>query len=418
MIARMILALVSVLTLTAATYQVEGECRQNGERVLCRNVTAFDEVGDPPPPPPPPPPADSDGDGVPDSEDACPTEAGPASNNGCPEVDPPPPPPGDTPYDLGELPGYLSALRWPDEPGVGGCYLIVRSQQELSSSLTSGCTVDILAGTYDSVDLTSSHSDIRFIASRDAVFTGEFSWRGPQRISWSGGKLRGTGQGWVYIEGSDILIDNVSCDIPGACIRPRPGLKRFALINSTVHSRDQFTILMGSGTGREDMIFANVLSINDGTQTACCPSPFRISGGTSRVVIVDSFFESGTDNNGGVRLQYDTTDIYFARNVVNAADGEGRNLLRMEGDASRNNGRQLGPAVVEDNHFYTDSAVPWTIGNASDVFAPSVFQRNSNHSRNCIGLCEAFSPGSGHTSVYNVHVGYEAPDASQHGADH
>lgn len=38
---------------------------------------------------PPPPPVDTDGDGVPDSSDQCPTQAGPASNNGCPVVAPP-----------------------------------------------------------------------------------------------------------------------------------------------------------------------------------------------------------------------------------------------------------------------------------------------------------------------------------------
>ena len=41
---------------------------------------------------PPPPPPDSDGDGVVDAEDQCPTQAGPASNNGCPV--PPPAPTG------------------------------------------------------------------------------------------------------------------------------------------------------------------------------------------------------------------------------------------------------------------------------------------------------------------------------------
>jgi hypothetical protein len=40
----------------------------------------------------PPPPVDTDGDGVADSSDQCPTQAGPASNNGCPL----PPPPTDT----------------------------------------------------------------------------------------------------------------------------------------------------------------------------------------------------------------------------------------------------------------------------------------------------------------------------------
>jgi len=38
----------------------------------------------------PPPPSDSDGDGVTDDVDACPSKAGPASNQGCPIVTPPP----------------------------------------------------------------------------------------------------------------------------------------------------------------------------------------------------------------------------------------------------------------------------------------------------------------------------------------
>ena len=45
---------------------------------------------------PPPPPTDTDGDGVPDSSDNCPTEAGPASNGGCPL-----PPPDDDADDDG-----------------------------------------------------------------------------------------------------------------------------------------------------------------------------------------------------------------------------------------------------------------------------------------------------------------------------
>jgi hypothetical protein len=40
--------------------------------------------------PPPPPPPDGDADGVPDSTDQCPSQPGPASNNGCPIPDPPP----------------------------------------------------------------------------------------------------------------------------------------------------------------------------------------------------------------------------------------------------------------------------------------------------------------------------------------
>jgi OOP family OmpA-OmpF porin len=40
-----------------------------------------------PPPPPPPLAKDTDGDGIPDSEDKCPSEAGPKENQGCPDKD-------------------------------------------------------------------------------------------------------------------------------------------------------------------------------------------------------------------------------------------------------------------------------------------------------------------------------------------
>jgi outer membrane protein OmpA-like peptidoglycan-associated protein/opacity protein-like surface antigen len=40
-----------------------------------------------PPPPPPPLVKDTDGDGIPDSEDNCPKEAGPRENKGCPDKD-------------------------------------------------------------------------------------------------------------------------------------------------------------------------------------------------------------------------------------------------------------------------------------------------------------------------------------------
>jgi hypothetical protein len=47
----------------------------------------------PPPPPPPPLEDDSDQDGIPDSQDRCPYQAGPSWNGGCPEDTEPSPPP-------------------------------------------------------------------------------------------------------------------------------------------------------------------------------------------------------------------------------------------------------------------------------------------------------------------------------------
>ncbi|MDX1765923.1 MAG: carbohydrate-binding protein [Candidatus Saccharimonadales bacterium] len=72
----------------------------------------------------PPPPTDSDGDGVPDSEDACPNEWGPASNNGCPETTPPP--------DPGDFPAFMS------RPSSGLIYVANQSNVEISNKAIQG----------------------------------------------------------------------------------------------------------------------------------------------------------------------------------------------------------------------------------------------------------------------------------------
>jgi glycerophosphoryl diester phosphodiesterase len=66
-------------------------------------------------------PADADGDGVPDAADACPTQPGPASNNGCPVVTPPADGDGDGILDASDnCPGVANAdQRDSDGDGMG-----------------------------------------------------------------------------------------------------------------------------------------------------------------------------------------------------------------------------------------------------------------------------------------------------------
>jgi hypothetical protein len=78
----------------------------------------------PPPPPPLPPVADSDNDGIPDSQDRCPYQAGPGWNDGCPvpPSSPPPPPPLEDDSDHDGIPD--SQDRCPYQAGPswnGGC---------------------------------------------------------------------------------------------------------------------------------------------------------------------------------------------------------------------------------------------------------------------------------------------------------
>jgi outer membrane protein OmpA-like peptidoglycan-associated protein len=59
--------------------------------LACKGQAELNVGSPPPPPPPPPPPLDSDGDGIPDTDDACPMEPEdghpPDPNDGCPNKD-------------------------------------------------------------------------------------------------------------------------------------------------------------------------------------------------------------------------------------------------------------------------------------------------------------------------------------------
>jgi len=120
---------------------------------------------------PPPPPADSDKDGVPDSQDQCPNEPGPATNQGCPV----PPPPvaqcadkvdndGDGKIDLAD-PG-CSSLDDNDEtdpPPSGNCDLNATPATLASQvgAATAGQTVCLATGSYGTWSGTSKAITVR-----------------------------------------------------------------------------------------------------------------------------------------------------------------------------------------------------------------------------------------------------------------
>jgi hypothetical protein len=73
--------------------------------------------------PPPPPPPDADGDGVPDADDGCPNEPGPASNGGCPL--PSDPPTADfTVWPSPSLPGQPVTFDWTGSCPASPCSFV------------------------------------------------------------------------------------------------------------------------------------------------------------------------------------------------------------------------------------------------------------------------------------------------------
>ena len=88
-----------------------------------------------PPPPPPPPRADRDGDGIPDAEDNCPDAAGPAVNNGCPDVDTD----GDGVVDRLDACPNLKGVATGKTPQLNGCPGDCPAECAVASGATASC---------------------------------------------------------------------------------------------------------------------------------------------------------------------------------------------------------------------------------------------------------------------------------------
>jgi hypothetical protein len=92
----------------------------------------------------PPAPGDADGDGVTDDVDACPNEAGPASNNGCPEAAPPPPPDNDIELGKPKLNEEKGTAKVPVEvPGAGVLKLAGKGVKSVTKNVAGPGTVKL-----------------------------------------------------------------------------------------------------------------------------------------------------------------------------------------------------------------------------------------------------------------------------------
>jgi hypothetical protein len=85
-------------------------------------------------------PVDSDGDGVPDADDKCPSEAGPAANGGCPESPDPGPGPGPGPVGDTQAP-MISLFAKKHEPADGTIEVSVSCDEACAETGTGTLTV-------------------------------------------------------------------------------------------------------------------------------------------------------------------------------------------------------------------------------------------------------------------------------------
>ncbi|MDX1765924.1 MAG: right-handed parallel beta-helix repeat-containing protein, partial [Candidatus Saccharimonadales bacterium] len=120
----------------------------------------------------PQPPADSDGDGIPDSEDNCPNEWGPASNGGCPEESGGggEPPPVGSGYD-DSIVGPLASITCPAGAvtiNAGG------SISSAASNNPEGTTFCIKAGTYYGQQVNPKTNQT-FVGEKGAIMDGQNS---------------------------------------------------------------------------------------------------------------------------------------------------------------------------------------------------------------------------------------------------
>jgi hypothetical protein len=167
--------------------------------------------------PPPPSPPDADGDGVPDSEDECPGEAGPASNDGCPV----PPPPGDSdgdgvPDGSDQCPNTSPGTEVDEE----GCPLPPPTPgDQFPNPATTGTPAGWVPAQVRSTDLTVTEDgavvqDIRFTNGADLIVKGRNVTA--RRLEFQGGVITNQFGAAPANCGVGLLIEDVTFrQIPG-----------------------------------------------------------------------------------------------------------------------------------------------------------------------------------------------------------
>ena len=197
-----------------------------------------------------------------------------------------PPGPGEVLYDLGELPDFLSDLRWPQPPDEGN--VITLTDSGAFNASCTGCTYD----------------------ARGATINGTLTFSG-QRIRWLGGQLNGrivnTGAQDVAIVGLNQTAVFEHNDFSG---RPN-GLHRWAIVSSSFvkppmdpfnHDGWLFYNSPGTDYDNRDVILADVLINNGAGQTVRMQK-------IENLVIVDSALNPEFTASNGIRVTCGSTDV-------------------------------------------------------------------------------------------------------------
>jgi Right handed beta helix region len=281
-----------------------------------------------------PPPTDSDGDGVPDADDQCPNEPGPASNNGCP-VDPPPSAdfnPGvgkgsasecTTTISSGSIQNAANNL---NAGGVlclrAGIYQEGDGRISLNTSGTGSAPKKIKAYPGERVEIRSSFRPIANNWVIEGVFV-DASYS-PVETTVSGmGVLRTNTDQAISMPGSNVLVDSVelinrrTVDNSGTCVFGGQSVN-FTIVNSWIHQcgqlpRDNLEHCIYAGD-------ANAMTIRNNLVSDCANRSVQLYPNTDNALVEGNLVDS--DHQNGINLNGSADNNTVRNNVGDTPNGE------------------------------------------------------------------------------------------------
>lgn len=358
-----------------AAIEADAEARQATASYRCVSTVSLRVVWSANPPPPPPPPADTDGDGIPDSDDACPNEAANTAD-GCPVVVPPPPPPpaGGDAYplypslDLSTIPWHVGAGSWGPQVRLQAPALpvttrtvTVRSQAEFNAAAAvNGTAITVAQGWAPNTSVTINANDIDVTIPRGVIIGGIELGAWPRTNPLARIRIRGEGRMGQYRDYdlvSDVVIDGLDMNGDSQWTGTGEGITPFRVSATRVAVLNVRAVSAGPiwlGDARHLVIANSNFYHGAATRSAVgFAEGWGVRNSAGPVVIVDSRIQGTRYHNLRVHTHARAGELLYVTRSTLVAAAEGRTTWMWNNLGQGTRGQS---GILHDNDIYTYSA--------------------------------------------------------------
>ncbi len=289
-------------------------------------------------------------------------------------------------YNLGTLPEIVADIEWPVVPETTEERIVTNDTELQEAVTTNGVSAKVLAGTYNSINITCN--DCEFILEAAAEIKGSLIFSGT-RIRWVGGLVT-IGPVRLNSHPGDIMIDNLHAITDGGKLNNFSGLatgwNRVALINSTLEVKNgnnngDWAIFV-QGKKETDFRGENFILANVRLESDAQNNRFQ---SIKNFVVVDSYFNSNKTSKNGLRIHQGCEDVYMKDVIIvgaNTNSGDETQLtngvferITRYNDVNNHFSNGIGfntvNVTINDSQCYTTASsgvgVPPKLGNATGV---------------------------------------------------